>query len=69
VRVALASPPLLKRYFRVDEVVVYFAISARTVYCLLDEGDLQATRIRACVRVSSEEIRRFEETLTEEAPF
>jgi excisionase family DNA binding protein len=49
----------------VNEVAVYFAISARTVYRLLDEGDLQATRIRGCVRVSVEEIRRFEETLKE----
>jgi len=55
----------LKRYFRVDEVAVYFAISARTVYLLLDEGDLQATRIRGCVRVSAEEIRRFEEALAD----
>jgi len=34
-------------------------------YFRLDEGDLQATRIRGCVRVSVEEIRRFEETLKE----
>jgi excisionase family DNA binding protein len=57
------SPSPLKRYFRVDEVAVYFAISARTVYRLLDKGDLQAARIRGCVRVSSEELKRFEESL------
>ena len=49
-------------------MAVYFAISARTVYRLLDEGDLQATRIRGCVRVSAEEIRRFEERMTEAEP-
>ena len=54
-----------KRCFRLDEVTVYFAISARTVYRLMDEGDLQASRIRGCVRVSAEEIRRFEEILVE----
>lgn len=54
---------LLKRYYRVDEVALYFAISVRTVYRLLDEGDLKATRIRGCLRVSAEEIRRFEEKL------
>ncbi|MDO8724429.1 MAG: helix-turn-helix domain-containing protein [Syntrophales bacterium] len=48
-----------------DEVAIYFAMSARTVYRLLDEGDLRATRIRGCVRVSAEEIRRFEETLAD----
>jgi excisionase family DNA binding protein len=63
------SPSPLKRYFRVDEVAVYFAISARTVYRLLDEGDLQVTRIRGCVRVSAEEIKRFEGSIDEAAPF
>jgi len=42
-------------------VAAYFAISMRTVYRLLEDGDLDVTRIRGCVRVSVEEIRRFEE--------
>lgn len=57
------TPPFLKRYFRIDEVAAYFSISARTVYRLLDEGDLQAIRIRGCVRVSFEELKRFEALL------
>lgn len=59
------SPAPLKHYYRLDEVAVYFGISERTVYRLLDEGDLQATRIRRCLRVSAEEIRRFEEALAD----
>jgi len=62
-RSGLIALPPLKRYFRIDEVAIYFAISARTVYRLLDEGDLQVTRIRGCVRVSSEELKRFEASL------
>lgn len=58
----------LKRYYRVDEVAAYFAVSVRTVYRLLDEGDLQGCRIRGCVRVSAEEVGRFEEVLAEAAP-
>ncbi|MFH1079144.1 MAG: helix-turn-helix domain-containing protein [Pseudomonadota bacterium] len=53
----------LKRYYRVDEVAVYFSISVRTVYRLIDEGELQGCRIRGCVRVSVEEMKRFEETV------
>jgi excisionase family DNA binding protein len=54
----------------VDEVAVYFAVSVRTVYRLLDEGDLQATRIRGCLRVSAEEIiRHHEEELGENKMF
>ena len=63
------SPSSLKHYYRLDEVAVYFGISERTVYRLLDEGDLQPTRIRRCLRVSAEEIRKFEERLGEEAPY
>jgi excisionase family DNA binding protein len=52
-----------KRYYRVDEVADYFSISARTVYRLLDDGDLKASRIRGCLRVSAEEIKRFEKNV------
>jgi excisionase family DNA binding protein len=44
----------------VDQVAVYFAISVRTVYRMLDEGDLIGIKIRSCLRVSLKEIRRFE---------
>lgn len=60
------SPSPLKRYYRLNEVAAYFDISERTVYRLLDEGDLQATRIRKCLRVSAEEIRRYASSLVEE---
>jgi len=30
----------------VDEMAVYFSISMRALYRLLDEGDLQATKVR-----------------------
>jgi len=50
----------------VDEVADYFSISVRTVYRLLDEGNLRAARIRKCVRVSSAEIGRFERNLMED---
>ena len=59
----------LKRYLRIDEVADYFAVSDRTIYRLVDDGDLQAIRIRSCRRVSQEEIKRFEERLADEAPF
>jgi len=60
------SPTPLKRYYRLNEVAAYFDISERTIYRLLDEGDLRASRIRKCLRVSAEEIRRFAASLEEE---
>ena len=60
------SPAPLKRYYRLNEVAAYFDISERTVYRLLDEGDLQTTRIRQCLRVSAEEIQRYAASLEEE---
>lgn len=60
---------LPKRYYRVEEVAKYFTISERSVYRLIDEGELKATKIRNCPRVSAEEIQRFEEMLAEAATF
>jgi len=59
----------LKRYYRVDEVAKYFAISERSVYRLLDDGEIKATKIRNCLRVSAEDMQRFAEKIAEATPF
>ena len=59
--------PVQKHYYRLDEVAVYFSISRRTLYRLLDEGHLQPIRIRGCLRVSAEQIRRFAALMEKEA--
>jgi len=55
-----------KKYYRVDEVAKYFAISVRTVYRLIDEGELRRTKIRGCLRIPIDEITRYERKLREE---
>jgi excisionase family DNA binding protein len=55
-----AATPFAKRYYRVDEVAHYFSVSDRTIYRLIDTGDIKAIRLRDCIRVSAEEIREFE---------
>jgi excisionase family DNA binding protein len=52
-----------KQYLRVDEVADYFSISVRTVYRLIDEGELKRTKIRGCLRVPLWEIERYEKDL------
>jgi len=54
-------PSTTKRYYRVDEVAIYFSVSDRTIYRLIDMGDLKGVRWRGCIRISTEEIREFEE--------
>ena len=54
---------LIKQYFRVDEVAAYFSISVRTVYRLIDEGELKRMKIRGCLRVPLVEIERYEKEL------
>ena len=49
-----------RRYFRVDEVARYFAVSDRTIYRRIDMGDLKAVRLGVCVRIPLEEILAFE---------
>jgi len=62
----MTKPNPLKQYLRVDEVADYFAISVRTVYRLIDEGDLKRTKIRGCLRVPVWEIERYEKELERE---
>lgn len=58
--------PSTKRYFRVDEVARYFSVSDRTIYRLIDMGDLKVVRLRDCIRISAEEIRSLEERQRED---
>ena len=54
------GPLTTKRYCRVGEVAVHFAVSTQTVYRMIDMGDLKAVRLRGCLRVSVEELHRYE---------
>jgi len=49
-----------RRYLRVDEVASYFGVSGRTIYRLIDLGDLKVVRVRDCIRIPVEEVREFE---------
>jgi excisionase family DNA binding protein len=49
-----------KRYYRVDEVADYFRVSNRTIYRLIELGDIKAIRLRECIRIPAEEIRECE---------
>ncbi len=53
----------IKQYYSVDEMAEYFAISVRTVYRLIDEGELRHTKIRECLRITVDEISRYERKL------
>ncbi|HLA28276.1 MAG TPA: helix-turn-helix domain-containing protein [Syntrophales bacterium] len=54
-------PLTTKRYYRVDEVARYFSVSDRTIYRLIDMGDLKAIRLRNCLRIPAEEVLALEE--------
>ena len=49
--------------YRVDEVADYFAISVRTVYRLIEEGELMRTKIRGCLRIPVWEIERYDKEM------
>jgi len=53
----------IKQYYHIDEVTEYFAISIRTVYLLIDEGELRHAKIRGCLRVPATEIQRYKREL------
>jgi excisionase family DNA binding protein len=52
-----------KQYFRIDEVAEYFSISVRSVYRLIDDGELKRMKIRGCIRIPLSEIERYEKEL------
>lgn len=56
----------MKRFYRIGEVAEFFTVSERSIYRLLDEGELKATKIRNCLRVSIDEIKRYEEKLKDD---
>ena len=60
-KASFAAPPYTKRYYRVDEVAAYFAVSARTIYRMIYAGEIKTIRIRDRIRISVEEMRAFEE--------
>ncbi|OIP89453.1 MAG: hypothetical protein AUK26_11485 [Syntrophaceae bacterium CG2_30_58_14] len=62
----ISSAPT-KRYYRVNEVAIYFSVCEQTIYRLIDMGDMKAIRLRGCIRVPAEELRQFEERLRDDS--
>jgi excisionase family DNA binding protein len=60
------STQLAKKYYRVDEVDRYFSVCDRTIYRLVDKGEIRAIRLSDCIRIPAEEIRALEERLMED---
>lgn len=57
--------PIHKNCYRIEELAEYFKISKRTSYRFIEEGYITPVKIRNCLRVPLEEIRRFEKEIKE----
>jgi len=60
-RAITVASPFAKRYYRVDEVAAYFAVSERTIYRMIYAGEIKTIRIRDRIRISVKEVQAFEE--------
>ncbi len=49
-----------RRYFSPKEVADYFNVSRRTLYDIISRGDLKAGKVGRSVRISRDEILRYE---------
>ena len=49
-----------RQYYDVKEVANYFSVHQSTVRRLIDDGDIQVIKMRTCVRISIQEIKRLE---------
>lgn len=56
-----------RKYFTPQDVADYFDISRRTAYDLIYRGEMRAIKVGRSVRVSREEILRYEEQAKMEA--
>jgi excisionase family DNA binding protein len=49
-----------RQYYNAKEVANYFDVHHSTIRRLIDDGDIQVIKMRTCVRISAQEIKRLE---------
>jgi len=49
-----------RQYYNIKEVADYFDVHHCTIRRLIDDGDIQVIKMRTCVRISIQEIKRLE---------
>lgn len=49
----------MKKYLRIDEVALHLGTSKRTIYRLIEEGELIGFKVRGSLRVPFSEIERY----------
>jgi len=49
-----------RQYYNIKEVANYFSVNHCTIRRLIDDGDIQVIKMRTCVRISVQEIKRLE---------
>jgi excisionase family DNA binding protein len=49
-----------RQYYNAKEVANYFNVHPCTIRRLIEDGDIQIIKIKTCVRISAQEIKRLE---------
>lgn len=57
----MALPP--QAYYKIEEVAQILTVSRRTVYRLIEDGELPVVRVRRSVRIRREDLERLEQLL------
>lgn len=55
-----------KKYYSVSEMADYFSISIRLAYSLIEERKIRCIKIKSTIRISYEEMIRFENDMEKE---
>ena len=50
-----------RQYYFIREVADYFDVHPSTIRRLIEDGEIQVIKMRTCVRISAQEIKRLEE--------
>jgi excisionase family DNA binding protein len=59
-KVKSAASITSRQYYNAKEVANYFDVHHSTIRRLIDDGDIQVIKMRTCVRISAQEIKRLE---------
>jgi excisionase family DNA binding protein len=52
-----------RQYYNIKEVADFFNVHHCTIRRLIDDGDIQVIKMRTCVRISVQEIKKLEKRL------
>jgi len=59
-KIKTSASLISRQYYNIKEVANYFSVHHCTIRRIIEDGDIQVIKMRTCVRISVQEIKRLE---------